>query len=132
MTFVRRQSSSVPLKSPRSWSPIVIGSIASGLIGYSLSAFWKPSLTSEALEETEPKYGSPKDFEQAIKELRNLFDSDDAVSTHPDDLRIHGYSENDYHPSEGFHSAELRIPKLMLVFQVHRILSSYTQGVQRM
>ncbi|KAG2108407.1 FAD-linked oxidase-like protein [Suillus discolor] len=99
LTFARRQSSNVPLRSPRSWSPIVIGSIASGLIGYSLSVFWKPSLTSEALEEMEPKYGTPKDFEQAIKELRDSFDSDDAVSTHPDDLRIHGYSENDYHPN---------------------------------
>lgn len=98
LTFARRQSSSVPFKSPRPWSPIIIGSIASGLIGYSLSAFGKTSLTSEALE-IEPKYGAPKDFEQAIKELRALFDSDDVVSTHPEDLRIHGYSENDHHPN---------------------------------
>lgn len=103
------------------WSPIIIGSIASGLVGYSLSAFGKPYLTSEVLE-IEPKYGTPKDFEQAIKELRALFDSDDVVSTHQEDLRIHGYSENDHHPSEAFHSAKSCILPLMLVFQVHRTL----------
>jgi D-lactate dehydrogenase (cytochrome) len=133
LTFSRRQSSSVPFtRSSRSWSPIIIGSIASGLIGYCLSAFGKPYLISEALEETEHKYGTPKDFEQAIRELRALFDSDDAVSTHPEDLRIHGYSENDYHPSGCFHSVELRISPLMLVFQVHLILLSYTQRAQKM
>jgi hypothetical protein len=61
-----------------------------------------------------------------------LFNSGDVVSTHPEDLRIHGYSENDYHPSEAFHSAKSRIPPLMLVFQVRHTLSLYTQRAQKM
>ncbi|OAX39291.1 hypothetical protein K503DRAFT_98298 [Rhizopogon vinicolor AM-OR11-026] len=99
LTFARPYSSSVPIGSSRSWSPIIIGSIASGFIGYSLSAFGTPSLSSRAVGEAKPTYGTPKDFEQAIKELRASFDSDEVVSTHPEDLRVHGFSENDYHPS---------------------------------
>lgn len=44
------------------------------------------------------KYGSPEDFQRAIQELRDSFPDKDAVSTDPDDLHTHGYSENDYHP----------------------------------
>ena len=44
------------------------------------------------------KYGSPEDFQRAIQELRDSFANKDAVSTDPDDLHTHGYSENDYHP----------------------------------
>ncbi|KAI0736753.1 FAD-linked oxidase-like protein [Fomitopsis betulina] len=44
------------------------------------------------------KYGSPEDFQRAIQELRDSFADKDAVSTDPDDLHTHGYSENDYHP----------------------------------
>lgn len=44
------------------------------------------------------KYGSPEDFRRAIQELRDTFAQADAVSTDPDDLHVHGYSENDYHP----------------------------------
>lgn len=98
-TFARPYSSNVPISNSRSWSAIVIGSIASGLIGYSLSTFKTPSITPQAVGEAEPKYGTPKDFEHAIQELRASFNSDDVVSTHPEDLRIHGFSENDYHPS---------------------------------
>ena len=104
-TFSRRYSSSVPVSSPRSWSPVIIGSIASGLLGYSLSTFGTP-LTSQAPEEAEPKYGTPKDFERAVYELRASFDSDDAVSTHPEDLRIHGFSAHDHNPGENFHFSE--------------------------
>jgi D-lactate dehydrogenase (cytochrome) len=75
-----------------------------------MSAFGTPSLASQALGEAEPKYGTPKDFEQAIKELRASFDSDNVVSTHPEDLRIHGFSENDYHPSEYFFGASFASP----------------------
>ncbi|KAJ8597664.1 hypothetical protein M405DRAFT_294811 [Rhizopogon salebrosus TDB-379] len=99
LTFTRPYSSSVPIGGPRSWSPIIIGSIASGLIGYSLSVLGTPSLASQALGDAEPRYGTPKDFELAIKELRASFDSDEIVSTHPEDLRIHGFSEHDHHAS---------------------------------
>jgi D-lactate dehydrogenase (cytochrome) len=121
----------VPIGGPRSWSPVIIGSIASGLIGYSLSTFGPFSLIPQALGEAEPKYGTPKDFELAIKELRASFDSDEVVSTHPEDLRIHGYSENDHHASEKFCCAKL-CSSLMLTSQAHRTPSSYSRGVQKM
>ncbi|KAI0933110.1 hypothetical protein AcV7_004679 [Taiwanofungus camphoratus] len=44
------------------------------------------------------QYGSPDDFQRAIKELRETFPAEDAVSTDPEDLHVHGFSENDYHP----------------------------------
>ncbi|OCH88443.1 hypothetical protein OBBRIDRAFT_86159 [Obba rivulosa] len=44
------------------------------------------------------KYGTPADFEKAISELRNTFGAQDAVSTDPGILHVHGHSENDYHP----------------------------------
>jgi D-lactate dehydrogenase (cytochrome) len=132
LTFTRPYSSSVPIGGPRSWSPIIIGSIASGLIGYSLSALGTPSLASQALGETEPKYGTPKDFELAIKELRASFDSDEIVSTHPEDLRIHGFSEHDHHASEDFPCAEPRISLLILALQAYHTPSSYPQGVRKM
>lgn len=53
-------------------------------------------------EDDEPSYGTPEDFQKAIQELRHIFSDEDhesgIVSTDPDDLRIHGFSENDHHP----------------------------------
>ncbi|KIW07485.1 glycolate oxidase, subunit GlcD, variant [Verruconis gallopava] len=47
---------------------------------------------SAALRSKAPKYGTKKDMEAAIAELRNEL-GDDAVSTDDEDLRMHGYSE---------------------------------------
>ncbi|KAH6867248.1 hypothetical protein BKA70DRAFT_1453559 [Coprinopsis sp. MPI-PUGE-AT-0042] len=59
-----------------------------------------------ASSSTEPTYGSPEDFQAAISELRAIFkdsanneDGEVEVSTDPDDLEVHGFSDNDYHPS---------------------------------
>jgi hypothetical protein len=49
---------------------------------------------------SKPKYGSPKDFSLAIEELKATFSDRDVVSVNPDDLKVHGYSENDYHPGK--------------------------------
>ena len=43
------------------------------------------------------KYGSVEDFKQAIQSLEAILPKD-AVSTDPDVLEVHGFSENDYHP----------------------------------
>lgn len=58
-------------------------------------------LLTSSIPETKPKkpvYGTQKDFEKAIKELRATFESSDAVSTLPEDLHDHGFSMYDYHP----------------------------------
>ncbi|KAK1215299.1 D-lactate ferricytochrome c oxidoreductase [Marasmius sp. AFHP31] len=81
---------------------ILIGStITSGALGYAIASNNR-SHTDQAIKESEPqvgKYGTADDFVKAVGELREtLSDSSDAVSTDPEDLRIHGFSENDYHP----------------------------------
>lgn len=43
-------------------------------------------------------YGSPSDFAKAIQKLREALTGDEQVSTDEDDLEVHGFSENDYHP----------------------------------
>lgn len=46
-----------------------------------------------------PTYGTPEDFDCAIAELREEFkDSEQSVSTDPDDLLACGFSPYDYHP----------------------------------
>ncbi|PCH38627.1 hypothetical protein WOLCODRAFT_136371 [Wolfiporia cocos MD-104 SS10] len=45
------------------------------------------------------QYGTPEDFQRAILELQKALPSEGAVSTDPDDLHTHGYSDNDYHPA---------------------------------
>ena len=43
-------------------------------------------------------YGSVEDFKKAIDELRAAFPGEDTVSTDPEVLSTHGFSDNDYHP----------------------------------
>jgi len=43
-------------------------------------------------------YGTAQDFQKAIAELHAAFPGEDTVSTDPDVLHQHGFSENDYHP----------------------------------
>lgn len=76
---------------------LTLGAMAGGLVGYVIARIpEKPFHIPES--PSEPKYGCPEDFELAIKELRAAFPSEDSVSTDPDDLYTHGFSENDYHP----------------------------------
>ncbi|KAL0065464.1 D-lactate ferricytochrome c oxidoreductase [Marasmius tenuissimus] len=83
---------------------ILIGStITSGALGYAIASN-NGSHLDQAVKENDPqvgKYGTADDFVKAVGELREtLSDSPDAVSTDPEDLRIHGFSENDYHPGK--------------------------------
>ncbi|KAI0647653.1 FAD-linked oxidase-like protein [Trametes meyenii] len=86
-------SSSAPLA-------FAVGSVLSGALGYYLAT----SAKDEAEEgktgvQFNTKYGSPEDFKKAIEELRLAFPDEDAVTTDVEDLEVHGFSENDYHPS---------------------------------
>ncbi|ESK96801.1 fad-binding [Moniliophthora roreri MCA 2997] len=76
-------------------------SIISGLLGYALASSLKKQkvLDKPDSESQFGKYGTPQDFDQAIEELREAFKHDpEAVATDPEELRIHGFSENDYLP----------------------------------
>lgn len=71
--------------------------IFSGIIGFTLAKTWT-SPSEEAGSIGKPRYGTPKDFERAIQELKEAFPDADAVSTDPEDLRIHGFSDYDWRP----------------------------------
>ncbi|CAI7574431.1 unnamed protein product [Penicillium pancosmium] len=84
-------TNSRPQSSPNSssWTPfraIAIATVAAGL-GYSYASYGHtPQITAE------PQYGSVKDFEKAITELRAKL-GEDIISTDDDELHRHGYSE---------------------------------------
>ncbi len=83
----------IPPKLRPAYSLLAV-SLASGALGYFLSS-WN---NTEAILTT-PKYGSLKEYEQAISELQRIFsDRDGVVSTDLQDLHIHGHSEYDYLP----------------------------------
>jgi D-lactate dehydrogenase (cytochrome) len=75
---------------------IVLGSVGSGLLGYTVAQAHPASRAP--LHDVLPTYGTPEDFQSAIKDLRVAFPAGDAVSTDLDDLHMHGFSENDHHP----------------------------------
>ncbi|KAI9567738.1 FAD-linked oxidase-like protein [Boletus coccyginus] len=93
--------------------PVLLGAFTCAFLGYTIgSSAGLPSQAASTLglgrqqpapaENDEPTYGTPEDFQQAIQELRHTFSDgpheSGVVSTDPDDLRIHGFSENDHHP----------------------------------
>ncbi|GLB38819.1 putative FAD linked oxidases, C-terminal domain [Lyophyllum shimeji] len=79
---------------------VLSSSIVSGLIGFKLASSPAGGLMSAETGAPEPPaFGTPSDFEHAIAELREAFSHDpDVVSTDPEDLRIHGFSDYDYRP----------------------------------
>ncbi|KAJ5124199.1 FAD-linked oxidase C-terminal [Penicillium bovifimosum] len=72
------------------WTPtkaLLVSAFAAGL-GYGYASYNQtPSQASK-----KPQYGSTKDFEKAISELRAKL-GDDSISTEEDELHQHGYSE---------------------------------------
>ncbi|PCH37975.1 hypothetical protein WOLCODRAFT_135969 [Wolfiporia cocos MD-104 SS10] len=89
-----------PPRKPVSSSSIIflIASTLGGLGGYYLAnGYAKKPETRPSLTGLNDQYGSPAVFQRAILELRETF-PEEIVSTDPDDLHVHGYSENDYHP----------------------------------
>ena len=78
----------------------LLASIASSVGGYALATVSTGPSVPDAQSAREPQYGTPADFSKAIEELRSTFPSGDSVSTDPDDLYVHGFSEYDYHPGK--------------------------------
>jgi D-lactate dehydrogenase (cytochrome) len=75
-------------------------SVGSGILGYVLAQnqVYEGRNTTPHPVPDSPAFGSPLEFQKAISELKAAFADASAVSTDPDDLRIHGFSENDYYP----------------------------------
>jgi len=47
-----------------------------------------------------PQYGTAKDFRDTIEELKATFPGPGGVSDDPEVLKLHGFSESDYHPGD--------------------------------
>ncbi|KAG9091471.1 hypothetical protein FRC06_000554, partial [Ceratobasidium sp. 370] len=69
----------------------------SGLAGYFVATQY--GSTSTRLDSlVNPQYATKAQIQEAVKELESLLPAG-SVSTDPNVLRIHGFSENSYHPS---------------------------------
>ncbi|KAG6873042.1 hypothetical protein C0995_003798 [Termitomyces sp. Mi166 len=74
---------------------LALSCIFSGIVGFTLAKTWETKKTGSI---EKPRFGTQKDFEQAIQELKEAFPHAGAVSTDPEDLRVHGFSYYDYRP----------------------------------
>ncbi|KZT18859.1 FAD-binding domain-containing protein [Neolentinus lepideus HHB14362 ss-1] len=87
----------------RATSALVLASVLSGYAGYSLASPKQANSHSTTSSDSlrDPKWGSPEDFQRAIKELEAVFagSPDVTIETDPEVLHVHGYSESDYHPA---------------------------------
>ncbi|KIJ64816.1 hypothetical protein HYDPIDRAFT_111420 [Hydnomerulius pinastri MD-312] len=127
---------------------LTVGALGCTLLGYTLSLSFAPStspFTSPASspfsflpfwgkeDDDEPTYGSPRDFENAIRELREAFRAEQEggegiVSTDAEDLRVHGFSENDYHPGSP-HTVVLYPRSTSDVVKIVKIATKYRMPV---
>lgn len=87
-------------------SHVVLAALAAGLLGY-VTARSEVLGSSVPAVEKHPRYGTPEDFQKAIRELQETFcpeekEPGDIVSTNPDVLYDHGFSALVYH--EGRHA----------------------------
>jgi len=77
-------------------STLLITGVAGVLLGFGLAN--TPAFASSPTR-PKAKFGTPEDFEAAIRDLRLAFSSTPSqVSTDPDDLYTHGSSPNALHP----------------------------------
>lgn len=104
--FNSTQSSSSGTNTSGRTSPLVFG--LGAILGVALTYYATKSPSSATASQKSQlldtcsglnnAYGTPEDFQKAISELRAAFSDEHAVSTDPEDLHVHGFSDNDYHP----------------------------------
>lgn len=137
--------------------PVLLCALTCTLLGYTIGssadlpsplAFLGLGRRQALTEDDEPTYGTPEDFQKAIQEMRHAFNNkgheSGIVSTDPDDLRIHGFSDNDYHPgacpSLPTVGATIVLPSICSTFAAANCLyalarlyrhSSYSSGVPK-
>ncbi|XHG09335.1 hypothetical protein AWENTII_012403 [Aspergillus wentii] len=68
---------------------VLFASAFAGGLGYGYAA---STQSSQSQSSKQPQYGSAKDFDKAIAELRTKL-GDDTISTDEDELHLHGFSE---------------------------------------
>lgn len=92
------KGSQLPASSQASSRTLLLVAVAAGIFGFAAARsdiFGSQSKTSAT-------YGSPEDFQKAIRELQDTFGAEedevgDIVSTNPDVLHAHGFSTLVYH-----------------------------------
>ncbi|KNZ72089.1 D-lactate dehydrogenase [cytochrome], mitochondrial [Termitomyces sp. J132] len=107
---------------------LALSCIFSGIIGFALATTWGASPFEKARSIGKPQFGTPKDFERAIQELKEAFHNADAVSTDSEDLRIHGFSDYDYRPGR-LHSVVFYPSSTEDVVRMVRIATKYKMPV---
>ncbi|KAF9264547.1 hypothetical protein L218DRAFT_998520 [Marasmius fiardii PR-910] len=113
---------------------ILVGSVVvSGALGYVIARKETSVAPSKAAQEKEVskfgKYGTPQDFVKAVAELKEAFKNDeDAVTTDTEELRIHGFSDNDYHP-ESFHTVIVYPQSTEDVVKIVKIATKYRMPI---
>jgi len=97
---IRHLSSETTPPSQSSRAPLLLAAaLGSGALGYAIAQTVSADEQQPIVNlNAKPVYGSPQDFQKAIKELQAAFPDADAVSTDLDDLQTHGFSANDWHP----------------------------------
>ncbi|KAF8074141.1 FAD-linked oxidase-like protein [Lyophyllum atratum] len=112
-----------------SWLLLVVSSFASGLVGFKIASTQADSTSAKTGNGQEPRFGSPDEFKQAIEALRAAFPDPDTVSTDPEDLRIHGFSDYDYRPGSGLPSVVFYPNTTEDVVQMVKIATKYRMPV---
>ncbi|KAK0723827.1 hypothetical protein B0T21DRAFT_43944 [Apiosordaria backusii] len=99
---IRRTSTTGSSEKPRqasvwSYSGVMAVAATAGLFGWGVSEFRHGSLPGTMLFDSMysyPRYASMREMEQALREIRQeIGGNEDIISTDPDDLHAHGYSE---------------------------------------
>lgn len=123
----------------RTFYAFALGSLFSGSLAYYLasgqsSGFVGKAVIPDTKSGLNESYGTPQDFQNAIAELRSTL-GEETVSTDADVLEVHGFSENDYHPSKFANSSELfhhDEPCICGDGEVHPLQSSFSPILQMM
>ncbi|KAF9491216.1 FAD-binding domain-containing protein [Pleurotus eryngii] len=100
--------STSPLKRSHIVAWALTAALAAGIAGYKLGDRTTSSTFTASSEPGKtPRFGTPRDFQLAVAELKTVFhndsEGDGQVSTDPEELERHGFSMYDYHPS-AFHN----------------------------
>jgi len=96
-TSSSKHDSTAPKRSRQIPSALLITGVAGVLLGFGLAN--TPAFASSPTPRPKAKFGTPEDFEAAIRDLQSAFSTTPKqVSTDPDDLYTHGYSPNALHP----------------------------------
>ncbi|KAF8877514.1 FAD-linked oxidase-like protein [Infundibulicybe gibba] len=109
----------------------LVTAIGSGVAGYGIATTSNVGSTTSGLKADSGfgNFGSPEDFQRAIKELKAEFsESEDTISTDPDVIYAHGFSSNDYHPGIS-HSVVVYPKSTQDVVRIVQIATKYRMPI---